>query len=286
MMGRPAVSLRMAGLRLALADGAQDVGADVLGGYVSSFRCRPCSRPDILIRLMNRQALEVVRGNPRSGAMLVDVGCFRGAKAGSAANRQRYLVLRDSGSLVIGGMLPDAVAVVGAIHVGLAVLLPERNGLLLHASAAGVDGRAIVFPGASGTGKSTACAAVPGAVKLGEDRCALVRRGSRWLVHSIPTWPGKYRAQPLAVMPCAGLVLVRKARPLAVRVPVLAEAASALLRSVVVAPGVAVSGERVLQLVMEVVGEVPCLELSYTLGQRFWPLLARRLGLSSRGGEA
>jgi hypothetical protein len=70
------------------------------------------------------------------------------------------------------------------IGTALAVLLVQRGGLVLHASAVGVDGRAAAFLGGPGWGKSTAAAALRqrGHRLVADDITSVVLDGDRHLV--------------------------------------------------------------------------------------------------------
>lgn len=75
----------------------------------------------------------------------------------------------------LGGTAPHALAALVSGGVVLATLLHQRRRLALRASAVNVGGRAVLFCGASGTGKSTLAAALDrrGHAFLADDLCAL-----------------------------------------------------------------------------------------------------------------
>jgi len=80
-----------------------------------------------------------------------------------------------------------ASVLLGAV---MGVLLTQRGMLILHASAVAIDGRAVLFAGKSGSGKSTMAAAMQGRKHrlITDDICALVRddNGIFWAQPSYP----------------------------------------------------------------------------------------------------
>ena len=91
----------------------------------------------------------------------------------------------------------------------MAFLLRQRGTLALHASAVDVAGRAAVFCGSAGSGKSTtagACVAA-GHALLGDDVIAFSELGTRWLAHpgtaTIRVWDDGARAlgRDVALLP-------------------------------------------------------------------------------------
>ncbi len=70
--------------------------------------------------------------------------------------------------------------------------LAHTNGLLLHASGAVIDGKAFVFAGHSGDGKTTLSRllAAEGLELLSDERIALRREGESFRAYGTP-WPGE-----------------------------------------------------------------------------------------------
>lgn len=283
--------IRVAGLRISLPADLVVKDPELLEAHLGPFAEAWQGEGDIEIRSGAASRSAGSRSNAREAAdvpgpgspmHVVDVGCFRGAPIDDPRNRQTYEIREEGAGLVVRGDLPDTVAAVGAVQVAVGRLLPLRGGLLLHASAVEVGGRAYLFPGPSGTGKSTAAAAVPGAAPIGEDRCVVRRTESGWRVGSIPTWGGKYAPVPAVELPAAALLLIRKGHRLAVRPVGLPEALPRLMVSVIQAPGVPAPAAQILDLVSELAALPLVFELSYRLGDDFWPALRDAV---AAGGE-
>jgi hypothetical protein len=207
----------------------------------------------------------------------VDVTRVMGRPGGEERSVLPYLCTEESSRLLVAGPLPDTMAVVSAVHLGLAHHLPRRGGLLLHASAVRASGWSFVFPGPTEAGKTTAAQGFHGGTVLTDERCAVRQVGDRWLAFPVPMWGGKYAPVPAAVVPLAMVVVVRKNAALA---------ATPLSRAVAVsriAPGIVhnsydvVRAGRVLGVLAELATEVPVVELAYGLGDSFAEVLAGRL---------
>ena len=88
------------------------------------------------------------------------------------------------------------------------------DGLFLHASAVVLDGRAYLFSGNSGAGKSTHTGIWkklwPDARVINDDKPALRRIDGRWMVYGTP-WCGKDGINENASAPLAGICYLKKA---------------------------------------------------------------------------
>jgi len=94
------------------------------------------------------------------------------------------------------------VCLYAALKSLYAVLLCERTGLLLHASAVALDGGAITFIGPSGAGKSTLCKTFTDDNILNDELVAVTLEDGYALVHATPfsysfDTPRKRRHVPL-----------------------------------------------------------------------------------------
>lgn len=90
------------------------------------------------------------------------------------------------------------------------------DGLFLHSSAVVLDGRAYLFSGHSGAGKSTHTRLWqgvfgPAACVINDDKPALRRVDGRWMVYGTP-WCGKDGINENAAAPLAGICYLKKAK--------------------------------------------------------------------------
>jgi len=95
------------------------------------------------------------------------------------------------------------------LRVFLTHELLELNGLLLHAAGALWEGKAAVFPGRSGSGKSTISRLVPRASLLSDEIILLYRKGTRWMAQGTP-FTGESPVHHNASGPLGRLVFLRK----------------------------------------------------------------------------
>jgi hypothetical protein len=143
--------------------------------------------------------------------------------------------------------------------------LPYRDGLLLHAAAVVHQGRALVFAGESGRGKSTMAklwAASGRGLVLGEESIALRRVGSEIRAYGTP-WAGQSGlASPLGA-PLAGLFFLRHGPRNMVRSMGPAEAMAEFLPRSYLATCDPVGASRGLDFLNDLIQNVPVAELVF-----------------------
>ena len=125
----------------------------------------------------------------------------------------RYGALEASLDLGAGrgrAALPDSVHVVDSLlRITLSLLLLERDGLLLHASAVAADGGALVCFGPSGVGKTTTARRVAPAAVLCDEVVALVADGDRLRAAGTP-FHGDLDVCAPTTLPVLALVRLRQ----------------------------------------------------------------------------
>ena len=153
------------------------------------------------------------------------------------------------------------------------VLLPQR-GFLLHGATVVRDGRAHIFFGRSGAGKSTVASLSPEGSVL-TDEISLVRYSDGcWQAHGTPFW-GEFRAAGInRLFPIAGLHLLKQAgedrsEPLSFK-----QALRALLPCVLFFTAERRAHETLLQTLMSLIGEIPCRRLHFRKHAEFWKVVA------------
>ena len=90
--------------------------------------------------------------------------------------------------------------------------LARHQGFLVHACGAVVDGKALVFAGHSGDGKTTLSRllADEGIELLSDERVAIASTGDGFVVHGTP-WAGEGEVASSACFPLGGVFVLRKA---------------------------------------------------------------------------
>jgi len=163
------------------------------------------------------------------------------------------------------------LTVAAALRVSLGLAAPMVGGLLLHAAGLVSDGRALVFLGASGQGKSTMVKRLPGWGLLADDAILVWREAGLWYATGTML-PGKERApRTVQRVPLAGLVMLDKgASELSLeRLTAAAALVSVMARVLFHAD----PDERVLSLAFGLVEDVPAHVLRSGLEHDVAPLL-------------
>lgn len=153
------------------------------------------------------------------------------------------------------------------------VLLPQR-GFLLHAATVVRDGRAYIFAGRSGAGKSTVASLSPEGNVLTDEISLLRYSNGCWQAHGTPFW-GEFRAAGSNhEFPIAGIYSLVQAgsdqvEPLSVK-----QALRALLPCVLFFRSENDAHERLLMTLLSLIGEVPCHRLHFRRQAEFWKVIA------------
>ncbi len=171
------------------------------------------------------------------------------------------------------------------LRASLSVLLPRRGGLLLHASGVVTQGRAFLFLGQSGAGKSTAASLTGERTLLSDDIVAISIEGGRAVARSVPfTGLEAPRTAPLEA-PIEVICLLEKGTE-DVLEPARAGAGTAeLLRCILHLPLSDPATGSVLDLAGRLAEAVPLRRLRFRRDPSFWTGL-RRLGGMRLDGPA
>jgi hypothetical protein len=158
-------------------------------------------------------------------------------------------------------------------------ILSGRGGLLLHASGAVVDGRALIFPGVSGAGKSTLAIKAGPERMLSDDTLAVRRRAGRWEACSTPFIsripPTRFGVWPLRAI-CFPVKHSAVAAPTGP-----ASATARILRNVIWFSRETAPARRIVRLAADLAARVPAFDLGSFRSDSFDTILARLNGLGS-----
>lgn len=156
------------------------------------------------------------------------------------------------------------------IRILLTVALLPRQGFLLHAASIVRDGRAYVFMGRSGAGKSTVASLSPEGSVL-TDEISLIRfEQDTWSAHGTPFW-GEFRAAghnqnyPIAGIYCLTQAPEDEVIPLKPK-----ELLRAMLPCVLFFSPEQKANEALLNILMKFVHEAPCYRLRFRKDAAFW----------------
>jgi hypothetical protein len=167
----------------------------------------------------------------------------------------------------------DAYALDSLLRILLSWILLRYAGFLLHAATVVRNGRAYVFAGGSGAGKSTVAALSPTGSVWTDEISLLRREKGEWRAYGTPFW-GEFRAAGSnSSAPVAGIFGLRQAH--GNRVEALGPVG--LLRNVL--PNVlffsrdAAANQRLLEILGQAVKEIPGYNLAFRKDKTFWEAL-------------
>lgn len=173
-----------------------------------------------------------------------------------------------------GDLRDQIVSLDNLIRVLHATLLVRRRGLLAHAAALITRSGAWVFPGRSGSGKSTVSRLAGRRRALTDELAAVRRQGRRWLAMGTPFW-GEFRAgHQRRTVPLRGLAFFRRRRggrrpPPGCRPIPPDDAARRLMRVVMFFSDGLDDHGRLLATIRDLVTSVPVVELGFDTNRPF-----------------
>ncbi len=167
---------------------------------------------------------------------------------------------------------PYAIDTVMRIVHGL--VLAERGGFLLHSASVVRNGKAFLFSGVSGAGKTTISRLAPADVALLTDEISYVRRvGDCYEACGTPFAGDLGRAGENVSAPLAGLYLLAQGRHNHASPIRPADAARRLLRNILFFADDAGRVEQLFRSACEFVSRVPVYELTFLPDKRVWDLI-------------
>jgi hypothetical protein len=144
--------------------------------------------------------------------------------------------------------------------------LARRNGFLMHAAGAAVDGKAFVFAGHSGDGKTTLSRmlAEEGLELLSDERIAIRKMNGGFMAYGTP-WSGEGRVVSAAEYPLGGVLVLRKGREHRFREESGSVLAAELLSRSIVPYYFPEETQRIVALLPELASKVTLGELDFAL---------------------
>jgi hypothetical protein len=168
----------------------------------------------------------------------------------------------------------DEYALDSLLRILLTAVLLPRRGFLLHAASVVHDGRAYIFAGRSGAGKSTVASLSPAGTVLTDEISLLRFSDGCWQAHGTPFW-GEFRAAGMnRHFPIAGIYFLAQDRqdrfePLAAK-----QILRALLPCVLFFSTEKRANESLLCTLLDLVGRVPAYRLHFRRSSDFWRVIA------------
>ena len=153
------------------------------------------------------------------------------------------------------------------------VLLPQR-GFLLHAATVVREGRAHVFMGRSGAGKSTVASLSPAGTVLTDEISLLRFTDGCWQAYGTPFW-GEFRAAGQNEhYPIAGIYTLVQSTEDRVESLTTKEMIRALLPCVLFFTPRVEANQDLLRLLLQFAAQVPCYRLHFRRDDGFWKVVA------------
>lgn len=155
------------------------------------------------------------------------------------------------------------------------VLLAEEGGFLLHASSVVRNGRAFLFAGVSGAGKTTIAHLAPQDAILLTDEISYVKRhGNEYCAHGTPFTSSDCQRRGRNISaPIAAVYLLGKGAENRFESVDRATAARALLRNVLLALPDSELANRLFESAIAFVSRVPVVRLIFAPDERVWDLI-------------
>jgi hypothetical protein len=182
------------------------------------------------------------------------------------------VILRSSGAEFRG--VRHEYALDSLLRILLTMVLLPKRGFLLHAATVVRDGRAYVFAGRSGAGKSTVASLSPEGSVLTDEISLLRYTDGRWQAHGTPFW-GEFRAAGRNDhYPLAGIYSLVQAPEDRVEAISKKEILRALLPCVLFFTSEKDANEALLHTLVGLVDQVPCRRLHFRRDAEFWKAVA------------
>ena len=191
----------------------------------------------------------------------------------------QFSYVLDDASLVLGSSRADfhgvrhEYALDSLLRILLTVVLLPRRGFLLHAASVVRDGRAYIFAGRSGAGKSTVASLSAHGTVLTDEISLLRFSDGCWQAHGTPFW-GEFRAAGMnRHFPVAGIYFLAQAAEDRIEPLSAKEILRALLPCVLFFTSEKRANEALLAMLLGLVEKIPCYRLHFRRSADFWSVL-------------
>ena len=169
--------------------------------------------------------------------------------------------------------VPHEYSLDSLIRILLSKLLLSRSGFLLHAATVMRDGRAHVFTGQSGAGKSTVASLSPVGSVLTDEISLLRKFDNAWQAFGTPFW-GEFHAGDLNERaPIAGIYSLIQAKEDRVERLSTRDALRALLPNILFFSSKQEDNAQLLRILMEALEAIPVYQLYFRRHAGFWEVL-------------
>jgi hypothetical protein len=207
------------------------------------------------------QPVNIVEGSTGSGGAILFASDFENARVQVTEEGVEFRGVKNEYAL-------DSL-----MRMFLSWELLSRNGFLLHAASVVRDGRAYVFAGKSGAGKSTVASLSPAGSVLTDEISLLQKKNGEWRAYGTPFW-GEFRAAGSnASAPVAGIFQLVKARKNQVKPLHGAGLLRALLPNVLFFSTKTEDHQRLLEIAGSASEEISGYTLEFRKNRTFWEVV-------------
>lgn len=169
---------------------------------------------------------------------------------------------------------PNPYSIDAVLRMVHTLVLAEEGGFLVHAASGLRNGRAFVFAGISGAGKTTMARLAPPDATVLTDEISYIRRsGSGYHAYGTPFAGELARVGANAVAPLAALYFLEKGPDNRIEPIGESEAAGALLRNILFFADDAALVKRVFESALEFVSRVHLAQFVFAPDERAWELI-------------
>jgi len=161
-----------------------------------------------------------------------------------------------------------------ALRIFHSLMLARKGGLLVHAASAVRNGKAFLFAGVSGAGKTTISRLAPPDALLLTDEISYVRReGQHFVAHGTPFAGELARVGENVQAPLAALYLLHQGQENSIEPLGHSEAVRRLMENVLFFANDPELVSKVFETVCELVRQVPVYRLTFVPDERVWELI-------------
>jgi hypothetical protein len=261
------LSVEIAGLRAAVVTRDRDVLDVVRDRYKGFLSPGP---PDWRIEIDLREAA----GHRPDGDVLVSRD---GERARFVVKRWDFVGTVDLAERRASVTFGDAneYSIDSFLRILYSLALLDAHGLVVHAASLIRNGRAHLFSGPSGAGKTTLARLSPDATLLSDELSIVRLADGRARCHGTPFWGELARAGEDRAAPLRGIYFLHHGSRHAVEAITPRRALERLLPNVLFFARDPELTARVLDIAGELVEAVPCFDLSCRLDPGFWEVIDR-----------
>ncbi len=156
------------------------------------------------------------------------------------------------------------------IRIVFSMLAFRAGGLLFHGAGIVRNGKAFLFFGHSGSGKTTVARLSPQDIVLNDDLILLLPEDGKWIAHATAFWNPTQVHPTYQAATLVGLFLLVQARQVCAEKMALGQALAEIVSNVPVIPADTGRNAQLMELVFSMLRKVPAYRLHFLPDNSFW----------------